>query len=40
MAQETALQPITIGPLPEAVKLDENALPELPVHTPPPDLRH
>jgi hypothetical protein len=38
MAQETALKPVAIGPLPEAVKLDENALPELPRYTPPLDL--
>ena len=39
-AQETALKPIAIGPLLEAIELDEKALPELPIYTPLLDLHY
>ena len=38
-AQKTALQPVTVGPLPKAVELSEEELPELPDYKPPLDLR-
>ena len=33
--QRTALKPIAVGPLPKALKIDENQLPELPEYEPP-----
>jgi Transposase IS4 len=33
--KKTALKPIAVGPLPEAVELNEQALPELPIYQPP-----
>jgi len=38
-AQFSALQPITVGPLPKAVELSEEELPELPDYKPPLDLQ-
>ncbi|KAF7505048.1 hypothetical protein GJ744_001502 [Endocarpon pusillum] len=38
-AKKTALKPIAVGPLPEAVELDEKQLPELSTYTPPLELR-
>lgn len=37
---ETALQPVATGPLPEATKLDEFHLPDLPIYDPPLKLRY
>jgi hypothetical protein len=37
--QKTALKPITVGPLPEAIELDENDLPKLPTYNPPLNLQ-
>jgi hypothetical protein len=36
---KTALKPIPIGRLPDAVELDEKSLPELPTYKPPLELR-
>ena len=36
--KKTALKPIAVGPLPEAVNLDEKQLPELPTYHPPLEL--
>ena len=33
--QQTALKPIAAGPLPKALEIDENQLPELPEYEPP-----
>jgi Transposase IS4 len=38
-AQQTALKPIAVGPLPESIKLDEKDLPELPTYNPPLNLQ-
>jgi hypothetical protein len=37
--QQTALKPIAIGPFPEAIELNEKALPELPIYKPPLNLQ-
>ena len=37
--QKTALKPVTVGPLPEIIRLDENDLPELPTYNPPLNLQ-
>jgi Transposase IS4 len=37
--QKTALKPIAVGPLPEALNLDETDLPELPMYSPPLSLQ-
>jgi hypothetical protein len=36
---ETALEPVSIGPLPESTKFDHGRLPKLPEYHPPLDLR-
>ncbi|KAF7506358.1 hypothetical protein GJ744_011824 [Endocarpon pusillum] len=37
--QQTALKPVPVGPLSEALEFDANQLPELPDYEPPLDLR-
>jgi Transposase IS4 len=39
IGQKTALKPIAVGPLPEAVELDGEDLPELPTYEPPLNLQ-
>ena len=38
--KKSALKPITVGPLPEELQLDEKQLPELPTYKPPLELRY